>query len=705
MTKKFGTNVYAPIVAGGDSEDDAIAGYGSELGQTIHHFQTEQDKDAFTGKFKTRLYKSWCAVKESSAWYEWTGTKEDGADGAWSEFDMGGASSGVTLKDAKQTLTMVDEIAIEEGLELTGNKDDPSKAAVRISPEMYFIDQPSAYAAGMVKDKRISASNNDQVVFFDMPMTEAGKGIEVNKDSYGIQDPTLDDPNVTGGTPTEILATIGLDGNAPEDGRIIFGVKVKRTGEAEEFITNPNGKVVVYEREVSQGDKLKPMFLAGLVQAKGIEYIRFHVSHTFQNSDLVIDHTQSFMCFQQLTGGWRSSVARNTFENKAGMTFTPIVEHLGANIIDIADELEKDVPLITGSAGDGWEDLDGIGLHAITTIKAGIVGGLFTVQDDGTQLADFVADIVADHNKTRMLRGRTVEFTVDIQDKSSGWNYAIYAWTGDIDDPSQLFNDRNQSGSGEINLSANFVKIASTFISEDVVSGIHSETVSGIVPKEASNIVCVLYPVQPQQPQVLEVKRWSMSTPPFTAYIETSVALASELHLHLSELWARFVQGAQGLASLRYAYNALEQPAPTGEQLRGSAPITIDSTVNQIAESQAHGGEGAYKFGFSGVVSISASINASNESAADSTMTLLFRKVAVLGVIGDEIPDSRVTFTVKAGDKNVEHALRAFTINVVTGDRIVPRIIESALDGGYLECDSDRQPLIETVFDIKELNP
>ncbi|AUR98934.1 hypothetical protein NVP1257O_19 [Vibrio phage 1.257.O._10N.286.46.A4] len=703
MTKKFGTNVYAPVVAGDDTEDDAVAAYGDELGRTIHHFDTEKEKDTFTGKFKSRLYKSWCVVKDSSAWYEWTGVQEDGTDGAWSELDLGSPSSaGVTLKGAGKQAAGVTEITVAEGLELVPDKDDSTKAIVRIAPQVFGQGTPSAYLAGMTKDKIITAADSDAIVFYDMSMTEAGTGIEVDVDKYGIQDPTFDDPNVTGGTPTEVLATIGFNGSAPEDGRITFSVKLKQAGQVEAYLKNPNGKVVVYARDVKQGQELKPMFLAGLVQAKGIEYIRFHVSHTFKNSDLVIDHTQAFMCFQQLTGSWRTSVARNTFEQKAGITFTPMIEHFGENILSADHEFKNDIALRGLNSYSGWDDLDIIGLRNLTKVQAGVDGGKLIVKNDGVSVTDFMVDMAADHHKTRMLRGHNVRFDFELVDKNNGWNLGLFAWTGEADKFGDLYSTRTN---GAINLNANFTQITNTFISEDAISGVHKVSVSGVVPDSANNVIAFLYPIQAQAPITLQIQSASMSTAPFTAYMETSPILASELHLHFSEAYTRFVQNTQGYASLRYTYNAAEQPAPTGIQFKGKAPITIDTAANQVGGSQARGGEGAYKFNFAGTVSISVSASASNETGNDSTMALFFRKVNPDNTLGDEIPGSRVTWTIKAGDKNVEHGLPAFLLDVVTGDRIAPRVLESAVDGGYLECDNDRQPLIETIFDIKKLTP
>ncbi|AUR90141.1 coil containing protein [Vibrio phage 1.138.O._10N.261.48.A1] len=606
----------------------------------------------------------------------------------------------ITIRSQKDTIAGVGQLTIAEGLELVPDKDDKTKALIRVDPAFFFAGKPSAYLAGLKKNIAITALNPDGVIFFDKPMTQAGEGIEVNKGSYGIQDPTMDDPNVTGGTPTEILSTIGFIGNAPESGRIMFSVKVKRMGESEKFLTNPNGKVIVYEREVTLGQKLKPMFLAGIVQAKGVEYIRLHVSHNFKASELVIDHTKSFLCFQQLVNGWQSSVARNAFEQKAGVVFTPEIERFGADIISAADELKTDTAMISGSAGDSFEDLDLLGFNTLAPVSAGIVNGNFTATSSGSDIADFMLDMAADNYNTKLLRGHNVTFDIELVDKNSGWNFDLYAWTGEADKPTQLYGSRNNQA---INVNANLTKIATTFISEDIVSGAHRASVSGVIPDDANNIIAVVYPVEAQNPLTLKVASMAMSSDPFTAYAETMPELASERHLHLSESYARFIQNTQGFAALRYTYNAKEQPAPTGKQFRGNAPITIDSSINSIAGSQAKGGEGAYKFGFDGIVEVSTSVSASNETNSDTTMSLFFRSVDIDGALGGEIPDSKVTFTVKAGDKNIEHSLPAFEITVQEGYRVAPRITESAKDGGYLECDSDRQPLIETTFDIKKL--
>lgn len=680
----------------------------------VKRFENLAQRTSFTNAQENKqfLYKSLALIIANNdgdpELYYWSGAKADGTDGSWQYIDFSGGqptTAGIMLKDATKEAAGVSEIDIMQGLEFQIDKDDPKKATLLVDPQFYFDGKPSAYLAGMTKDRKILPTGKGEIVFFDMPMTPAGEGIVIGKDSYAIQDPTRDDPNVTGGTPTEILSAIGFRGNAPEDGRVTFSVRVKQLGQAESYLLNPNGKPIVYQREVKQGQRIKPMFLAGLVQAKGLEYIRLYVSSTFKSSDLVIDHAKSFLCFQQLTGGWRTSEARNTFESKSGISLTPLIESFGANILTTTDEFKIDLPEVDGNAGDEWDDLDVIGLHSLTKIKVSVSNGMLNVSDNGVDIADFMIDMAADNHKTKLLRNHTVTFTAEVVDKNAGWNFNLYYWDGEPDVLGKLYDSRDSGGSGVINVNPNFKRIATSFISESPQAGTHSVTVSARIPKEANNIVAVLYPVEPQQPITLKLKSIAMSTTPFTSYIDTVPELAHEVHLEFSEKYARFIQNTQGYASLRYTYNAREQPAPTGIQFKGSAPIAIDPTINKIAGSQARGGEGAYQFNFDGTVSVSTTVSASNETGNDSTMTLLYKSVAIDGELQGEIPDSRVTFTVKASDKNVEHSLPAFDLQVQSGYRIAPRIIESATDGGYLECDSDRQPLLETTFDIKQLTP
>lgn len=100
MAEKFGTNVYAPVVAGKDTDDDMAVAYASELQGAVQPFSNIADRDAWTAKFKSRLYKTVAFIIDDDDNYKWDGTQEDGSDGKWVKVDK---YTGLTLTDKENT--------------------------------------------------------------------------------------------------------------------------------------------------------------------------------------------------------------------------------------------------------------------------------------------------------------------------------------------------------------------------------------------------------------------------------------------------------------------------------------------------------------------------------------------------------------------------------------------------------------------------
>ncbi len=100
MTEKFGTNVYAPVVAGSDTDDDMAAAYASELQGAVQPFANIAERDAWAAKFKSRLYKTVAYIMDDNDHYKWNGTQEDGSDGSWVKIDK---YNGLTLTDKENT--------------------------------------------------------------------------------------------------------------------------------------------------------------------------------------------------------------------------------------------------------------------------------------------------------------------------------------------------------------------------------------------------------------------------------------------------------------------------------------------------------------------------------------------------------------------------------------------------------------------------
>ncbi|AUS01875.1 hypothetical protein NVP2044O_11 [Vibrio phage 2.044.O._10N.261.51.B8] len=100
MTEKFGTNVYAPVVAGKDTDDDMAVAFNSELQGAVQPFENIAERDAWAAKFKSHLFKTVAFIIEDDDHYKWSGTQEDGSDGSWVKVDK---YTGLTLTDKEKT--------------------------------------------------------------------------------------------------------------------------------------------------------------------------------------------------------------------------------------------------------------------------------------------------------------------------------------------------------------------------------------------------------------------------------------------------------------------------------------------------------------------------------------------------------------------------------------------------------------------------
>lgn len=563
---------------------------------------------------------------------------------------------------------------------------------------------------GIIGTSRGASNEHDGVIFCDNDITPPGAYFEIRRaeKSYGIQDASDDDPNISGGMPTEVMAYISFIGHAPADGNVRCYWRVKRLGvDNEDYLLDPQGNPIITEVSYKLGERLMPELVAGIVEAKGLEYLRLHVMHTFTGETVLLDHAKTYICFQQQQNGYKTSVAKLEFEKRTGITITPHIDYLGPNEVELKGYLSKDKDFGAHNPGDEIEELGQFSVHAVTEMKGSISGGMLVLESvDDVTIADFDFHHVASATVTKMARGHNVKFDIKIQDKNSGWRLGLYAWKGNPDAFSQLYNSRNN---GALILNPHWVKVAETFISEDVVSGIHPESVSGTIPDDANNYGFFIYPVEAQAPIKLQLADAALSyEPAFTGFVEDSPELDAEKHLVLDEKYKKFVQNTQGFASLRYTLNNVPAglPLPCGVPSIGAADVELDPSVNKVSGSMAKGGEGAAKSKADGPARVTTTALLWNEQAAAHVATLWWAKVSSDGQTFTKIPESEVSRSIPA--HTAAHGVSVtwgFDMDMETGTRIALRGSTDATDGVFLKCVSDAHPLVETQFAFKELVP
>lgn len=717
MTAKYGTNVYAPVVAGNDTDDDMPVAFGDELGRTLHHFDTEQAKTDFTSKFKSRLFGSWCVVKESSAWYEWTGTQEDGSDGDWDEIDLGGGdNTNLTVSQDWGTSaesTKVTGIQTMYPIEVNQNQigDTPleGNAMLSIDPRAYEAQHGNACLVKLDMVTTI-AGQHPHAVYMSEEVVPTGEYFNLNAQGRGIdvQDSTGGDTAETGGQMTEVLVKVSFLDVAPEDGIVNVWLEYKDPSDiiAKKILLDVNGNPLAVGRHCNAGSPVGEFIIAGAFMAKATQPLKVMVETEFDvNSKITLDPVNTMICLNQFSNGYETSVARIEFLRRAGLQITPAIQKFNSKMLALSNELRGVNQILTIiSPGEGGDTLNEFGVQNLTPVGVKIENDILTVKDNGS-MADFYVDTLIDNTHTRMLRGKDISSAITIANPDGAFEYEAYKWTGKPDHITKVYSSRNN---GTIVINDGWTVIKGVFIAEQAGGNAYGHALSFTVPEDANNILILVRPQMEQSSSTLALQEFDWgTTTDFTGYVEIERYKSHEQHLRFDETYAEYLLNSEGYQSLRYTINNTPptgNPMPVGKLGKGKAPVTIDHTVNQVSGSQVPQFDGAIKFSKDGEASISKSYNVWNEQGTDNTVT--FWDV-LIDVDGNEtkIPESEKTFTIpkNTGAPGVVYSIPAYAIDVEAGQRIGGRATSNKPDGAYVQTQNVSEFLVQTVVDFKEL--
>lgn len=557
------------------------------------------------------------------------------------------------------------------------------------------------------------------VLWFDDQRKDPGPYIVADRTNkaFGIQEWDNKDPNITGGQYFIIVFVMSLVGVAPNDGTVRFGLINKAavpSDPSKGYLLDSNGAPIIGEITFKAGEKLqpdpeKPYIVSGIVNAKGLKEFQCFVSDNFADDLLELaDPTEggTGIMIQALGSTDKIGDAFQQVELDEDIRINYSSHYLGPFRMSVNWLIAEDQPVKTGDAGQGETMNDGYGLYNISTMKYGAQNGHLLFEDDGTHICDFNFHRIFSAEETVMMRGKQEKVTVTLVDKNSGWNVALMKWTGKPDEyTKEIFTSRNNTIPV---FQPGWVKTDEMFISEDIVSGDHTQDKTFTIPSDANNYAFMIYPTSGQLPLTLMLKQFQADVVvPFIGFVEHYPTYGHEKHLIFDEQYKQFIQDNQGYASLRYTIGDVEIPCPCGELGKGAADVSLDTTVNKVTGSQARGGEGAILFNASGNASFSGDIRISNEQATTSEVTVWFAKV--IGSAGsetyDEIAESENSYQVPANTKNMHFRFRHFTEVVSPGDRFAVRMMSDKTDGAYIESDSPKLPMISLNLDFKELVP
>lgn len=750
------TAISAPIGAPSELDDLAVHLANEQQGG-LKYFSSNSDRDGFTKKYKSRLFKSVAYVKSGEnnypSIYQWTGTQKDGSDGDWNFVAYAG---GFVLADDQggipkliSSLVVTSSFAIQQAGDVGGaaildlSPETLNKLAAKSSssssgstkvngqdtPSMHFLPplqtdrtiddlkvfiNPHAYenqhanACLLQLNKSThTISGKSTALYLSHEIVPTGEYFSLNQSARGVnvQDNTGGDTAATGGQLTRIMAAVSFYGKAVSSGNVKIWVHYKDPASqlAGGILTGVDGHPMIVERYYNAGDDLsaQPLIIANAMMATGQAPIVLKIESTL---DVEINPTKTLLCIEQFANGYQTSLASIEFQRRMAIELHAETKTFSQKEVDLKDELsDLSEPLGNIPANSGGDFLNDFGVQNNTKLMASVVNGAFNISANGVP-ADYYVDVIIDNVQTQMLRGHDIMYSANFKNKDAAYRLESYAWTGKPDELTKVWD---AWGDADPTLNAGFTLIKSKFQQEQVDSLYYDVLDTATIPDNANNIVILVRPVAKSDPSDLSMKDFWWGVPhALTGYVEVGRYRNDEMHFKFDKGYGEFYLDNQGYSEVRYTINNTPQgnPLPVGIFMKGKAPIERDGTVNTVGGSQVPQFDGAIKFNKDGEAHISHTYYLWNDQITDDTVTFWDVLIDVDGN-ATKIPQSEKTFTAKGnqGASGVFVSIPAYSVEVETGQRIGARASANIKDGACIKSDKGGQFLTQTVIEFDEL--
>lgn len=608
-------------------------------------------------------------------------------------------------------------LEFEPPFEVFADPDKDKAFRVTIKHGHYELAKAPNFLAYVDNDTQVLGKTNSKdsghhkgSLFFGNVVCPAGSYITIDKinKAYGIEEADELDPNITGGMNYLIAMRLGLHGKAPNDGYVrayLYNKKVTPFSDTG-YLLDVNGQPMVFEKHYKAGQDLGYIEVVGIVNAKGMKEFTCHVVDNFTDDLLNIeDRTEgaSGLLIQAITKDkGKTSNALQQFQLDTDQRINFSSHYLGEDRLTLSWLTQHNVPVESGEKGMGLTTTDGLHFYNLSPMKMGVESGHFLFQDDGVNICDFSFGKIFNAEETQMLRGKQIKVTTTLVDKDNGYEVALIKWTGEPDKYTpEIYKSR---GNTMPILEPNWVRGDNGFISEDAVSGDHTQQFLFTVPTDANNYAIIIYPIQAQSPITLKLKELKVDVvKPFIGFAMKAPALLGEKHLEFNDEYKEFIQDNQGYELLRYTINQAWTPMPIGIQGKGLADIELDPSINKVNGSSAKGGEGAIVFNADGNVSGTLDLLVWNEQGTvDQTD---FRIVVADPDTG--LPTATVIATgnipVPAKSKGSSLRIDIPKTMVESGERWILQAKSIEADGAYIQCNNSAKPMVKFKLNFKEL--
>ena len=508
-----------------------------------------------------------------------------------------------------------------------------------------------------------------------------------------------DDPNISGGT--TFIAAIYYEPNLRTDNTVSQDgfIRLELVDDTDTPLTDNNGQPMAAQIDYKAGDTIKPELYIGEFQAKAFTNVHLRIELGFPNDEVIPVGANTQICLQAISKDESSGLALLSFMAFTGFRIGFDTVYYGFNSLNLAQFLlfQEAETEITGEMELG----DNTFLNLATPCKVAVDNYHLMIKDNGKDIP--VWDIMKfyDEYDSRNISGKNITVKATLTDKDNAFDVSLLEYTGSVV-PVPRPHVLSYNNSNPV-FAAGWSVIDTMFISEDVVSGEHTQTKIFTVPDNSKGIAIMMYQHVSQMPSTLQLKDLEADiTPWFNRVMITDNSHISEQYLrNLDYVYRSIVAVPAGYASYRYTVNSTKTKLPVGVFSGGDNKIVNDNAWTDAGSTDPNKTQGDIKFLADGVVTMSYQAQCYNEQGTINNGEFWLEKVSD----SSEVAGSHYATTIEAQrttPKNITSPKFTFSVKANETYRFYGKSNKD--DGFYLQTSTVANPLIRFDYEFEELS-
>lgn len=527
---------------------------------------------------------------------------------------------------------------------------------------------------------------------------------DLKKKSFVLQDiDPQDDPNISGGT-TFLIALSYVPsaydgGTITQDGSVILEL----VDDNEDPILDIDGNPMGVEIEYKAGDKQRKELYLGECMIKSYTEVHLKITSTFANEEILSVGADTCIMIQAVSKKESAGTALLAFMVFTGYRIGFDKLYFGTNSLNFAQYLTFDQPEIEVPAATMYFG-DDVFVDFKTKAKFAIQSYQLILADNGKDIPVF--SIVKKYSRlaTHYISDKEYEATVKIVDKNNAFQVNLMKYTGTAD-PAPLSSVQRYDNGSPV-FPDGWVVADSLFISEDIVSGVHTAMKKFTLPSDGKELAVVLFPATSQIPTTLKLNDFEGDIIPwFNKLIITTNSHIKEQYLeYTKEYYKARVYTPKGYANYRYTVKDTPTRMPAGFITGGDGKVINDNSWFDVGSTDPQKVQGDFKFLAAGNVSMSYEAQIFNETDTANTVEIWLAKVGPGKDQLTEVPGSKYTATIEAKrtkPKKIISEAFDFTVKANETYRVLAK--SNIMDGFYLYCGTNGIPLFDATITFDEI--